>query len=249
MIDIHTHILPGIDDGAQDIYDTLEMADMAAGIGVTAIVATPHCNIPGMFENYFNDAWIQVFTHAQEAIRREEIPIQLLPGMEVFATYDLPELLVEGKIMPLNQSRYVLIEFSFDEDPEYASDILKRVKAVGARPVIAHAERYEFIQDNPNVAWKWRNLGYVIQVNRGSFLGKFGQRAQRAAYRMLRHNLVSVVASDAHSPLRRTPYLLDAYEELKTEQSERMVNVMFQDNPARICNNQPILKKKPIAFR
>ena len=115
MIDIHTHILPGIDDGARDIYDTLEMASMAAGIGVTAIVATPHCNIPGMFDNYFGDAYVQVFMQASKAIRREGIPVQLLPGMEAFATYDLPDLLVDGKIMPLNQSRYVLMEFSFDD--------------------------------------------------------------------------------------------------------------------------------------
>lgn len=249
MIDIHTHILPGIDDGARDIYDTLEMASMAAGIGVTAIVATPHCNIPGMFDNYFGDAYVQVFMQASEAIRREGIPVQLLPGMEAFATYDLPDLLVDGKIMPLNQSRYVLMEFSFDEEPDYATDILKRVKAVGAKPVVAHAERYEFIQEDLRVAYRWRSLGYVIQVNRGSLMGKFGRRAQRAAYRMIKHNLVSVVASDAHSPYQRTPYLLDAYEELKTEYPKRVVDVMFRDNPERICNNLPILKRKAIPFQ
>lgn len=248
MIDIHTHILPGIDDGAQDIYDTLEMASMAAEIGVTAMVATPHCNIPGMFDNYFGDAYVEVFKQASEAIRREGIPVKLLPGMEAFATYDLPDLLVDGKIMPLNQSRYVLIEFSFEEDPDYASDILRRVKAVGGNPVIAHAERYEFIQEDPSLVWKWRNLGYVIQVNKASFLGKFGSRAQNTAYRLLRHNLVSVVASDAHRPYQRTPYLLDAYEELNLEYSEQELNVWFLENPGRICNNQPILMKKAIPF-
>ena len=141
-----------------------------------------------------------------------------------------------------------IMQQTFDEDPEFADIILKRVAAVGAKPVIAHAERYEFIQEDLRVAYRWRSLGYVIQVNRGSLMGKFGRRAQRAAYRMIKHNLVSVVASDAHSPYQRTPYLLDAYEELNAEYPRRVVDVLFQDNPERICNNQAILKRKAIPF-
>ena len=248
MIDIHTHILPGIDDGAEDIYDTLEMASMAADIGVTAIVATPHCNLPGIFDNYFGDAYIKTFQTAVRAIQEEGIPIRLCPGAEAFGTYDLPELIVDGKIMPLNQSRYILIEFSFDEDPDFATDLLRRVRAVGAKPVVAHVERYEFVQDNPQIVYQWRKRGYVIQVNKGSFLGRFGRNAQETAYRLLRHNLVSVVASDAHSPFRRTPYLLDAYEELCAEYTKKNCDVLFQYNPARICCNKPILKLEPIPF-
>lgn len=246
MIDIHTHILPGIDDGAEDIYDTLEMAGMAAEIGVTAIVATPHCNLPGIFDNYFGNAYIQIFQTAARAIREEGISIKLCPGMEAFGTYDLPQLIVDGKIMPLNQSRYILIEFSFDEDPGFATDLLKRVREVGAKPVVAHAERYEFVQDDPQIVYQWRKKGYVIQVNKGSFLGRFGRSAQETAYRLLRHNLVSVVASDAHSPFRRTPYLLDAYDELCAEYSKKNCDVLFRYNPARICGNKPILRLEPI---
>ena len=114
MIDIHAHILPGIDDGAEDIYDTLEMARMAVDSGVKAMVATPHCNLPGLFDNYFSDAYVKVFQDSVRALAREKIPLRLYPGMEAFATYNLPDLLVDGKIMPLNQSRYVLVEFYFD---------------------------------------------------------------------------------------------------------------------------------------
>lgn len=248
MIDIHTHILPGIDDGAEDIYDTLEMARMAADIGVTTMVATPHCNLPGIFGNYFGDAYIKVYQSAVRAIQKEKIPIRLCPGMEAFGTYDLPDLIVDGKIMPLNQSRYILLEFSFDEEPDFATDLLRRVKAVGAKPVVAHAERYEFIQDHPQIVYQWRKKGYVIQANKGSFLGRFGESAQITAYRLLQHNLVSVVASDAHSPFRRTPYLLDTYEELGAECSKQYRDVLFHRNPARICGNKPILRLEPIPF-
>lgn len=221
MIDIHAHILPGIDDGAEDMYDTLEMARMAADSGVDRIIATPHCNIPGMYGN---------------------------SGMEVFSTEDLPELIVNHKIMPLNQSRYILMEFAFDEDPEFADSILKRVEEVGARPVIAHAERYEFIQDYPQIAYRWFRKGYVIQANKGSFLGRFGGGPKRAADSLLRHNLISVIASDAHSPLQRTPYMMDVYEELSREYSENHLDVLFQYNPARICDNREILRLEPVPY-
>lgn len=212
------------------------------------IIATPHCNIPGMYGNYFGREYIDRYESVVRAVRKEKIPIEILPGMEVFSTEDLPELIVNHKIMPLNQSRYILMEFAFDEDPGFADSILKRVEEVGARPVIAHAERYEFIQDYPQIAYRWFRKGYVIQANKGSFLGRFGGGPKRAADSLLRHNLISVIASDAHSPLQRTPYMLDAYEELSREYSENHLDVLFQYNPARLCDNREILRLEPVPY-
>ena len=248
MVDIHAHILPGIDDGAGDIYDALEMAKIAANSGVKTIVATPHCNIPGMFNNYFSDALIEVFKNTEKAIKEEGIDIQLCPGMEVFATSDLPRLLTDGKIMTLNQSRYLLVEFSFDEDPGYAMHILDKITELGVKPVIAHAERYEFIQDDPSIAYQMRRKGYWIQINKGSILGKFGRRAWDTTWKLLDHQLVSVVASDAHSPFQRTPYLKNAYDELKNEISDEYRKRLFEYNPANICNNKQPMAQKPIPF-
>lgn len=242
MIDIHTHILPGIDDGAMDMYDTLEMARIAVESGVTQLIATPHCNVPGVYGNYFGEEYVNTVRRVREALRQEQIPLQVLPGMEVFATPDLPGLLTEGKIMPLNQGRYLLIEFSFDEDPEFAGDILEEICQTGVKPVIAHAERFDFVQDDPQIIYEWRRKGYLIQVNKGSFLGKFGGRAEETAYALLSHNLVSAVASDAHSPSRRTPYLLDAYEELQKSCPEPYLKLLFEENPRRICESRPALR-------
>lgn len=86
MIDIHSHILPGMDDGARDLYDTLDMVDMAARSGVRAIVATPHCNIPGAYKNYFNQEYVALLEKVRKAVKAERIPVQILPGMEAFAT-------------------------------------------------------------------------------------------------------------------------------------------------------------------
>lgn len=126
MIDIHTHILPGLDDGAADIYDSIEMAAMAYENGTKVIVATPHCNIPGEYNNYFGKEYSRVFRKTKEIIQREQPGITLLAGMEVFTTEDLPKLLTEGRIFPINRTRYVLMEFDFQEDPDFADAMVKR---------------------------------------------------------------------------------------------------------------------------
>lgn len=246
MIDIHAHILPGIDDGAKDLYDTLEMAQMAADCGVTAIVATPHCNIPGIYKNYFGDAYLEAFYSARSAIEREGIPLKLYPGMEVFTTYDLPDLIADGKIMTLNQGHYLLMEFSFDEDPDFASAMLKKVREMEIIPVVAHVERYEFVQDDPWLIYQWRKAGYAIQVNKGSFMGRFGRRAWQTAYELLEHHLISVAASDAHSPYRRTTYLRDAYEALAEDFPKEDLDILFRKNPARICADETLDSSMPI---
>lgn len=248
MIDIHTHILPGVDDGAEDIYDSIEMAAMAYENGTTVIVATPHCNIPGMYANYFGKEYCHVFQKTKEILKREVPQITLLAGMEVFTTEEVPRLLTEGKIFPINRTRYILMEFDFGEDPDFADEILRQVKEVRAIPVIAHAERYEFIQDDPEIAYQWTKKGYEIQINKGSFMGRFGQRAQRAAYELLNHNLVTAVASDAHSPIQRTTCMADAYDYLSEEYPEEYLDVLFDKNPQNICNGLKPVKMRRIPF-
>lgn len=241
MIDIHSHILPGVDDGAQDIYDTLEMIRLAERSGIQAMVATPHCNIPGGYKNYFSEKYIEQIQLVREAVHKEGIKVNILPGVEAFGTEDLPRLLAEGKVMTLNQSRYLLMEFGFDEDPAFADHVIERVAEMKAIPVIAHAERYEFVRKNPNLVYQWRKKGYPIQINKGSFQGEFGRRAEMMAYLLLDYNLVSVVASDAHSPHVRTPYMEDVYEELLEMYPTNYVEMLFKENPKRICMNEPIL--------
>ncbi len=244
MIDIHTHILPGMDDGAADIYDTIEMAALARDNGTTVIVATPHCNIPGVYSNYFGSEYCEVLRRTKDILRKEVPEITLLAGMEVFTTEELPRLLTEGKIFPVNRTRYVLMEFDFGEDPDFADEILRQVKEVRAIPLIAHAERYEFVQDDPETVSGWKKRGYEVQVNKGSFMGRFGQRAQRTAFELLNHNLVTAVASDAHSPVRRTTCMADAYDHLSGEYPEEYLDVLFEKNPRNICNGL-----RPVQFR
>lgn len=238
MIDIHTHILPGLDDGAEDIYDSLEMGFMAQEHGTKVIVATPHCNIPGLYSNYFGEHYKEVFLKTRKAFEREGLTVKLLPGMEVFATYDLPRLVKEGRIMTLNRTSYILVEFDFGEDPEFAEDVLMRLEEIKLRPVIAHAERYGFIQDNPEIAGDWKKRGYVIQANKGSFVGRFGKSARRTAYRLLDERVTEVIASDAHRPYMRTTDMEDTYSVLAEEYPEEYLKQLFTRNPGMICQGK-----------
>ena len=244
MIDIHTHILPGMDDGAADIYDSIDMAALAYESGTSVIVATPHCNIPGAFSNYYGKDYRETFQRTKEILKQEVPEITLLAGMEVFTTEAVPRLLAEGRIFPINRTRYILMEFDFGEDPYFAEYMLERVKEINAKPVVAHVERYEFIQDDPDIIYQWKQKGYEIQVNKGSFLGRFGRHAQQTAFELLDANLVTTVASDAHSPVRRTTCMADAYDYLRREYSREYLDILFQTNPQRICNGL-----KPIQFR
>ena len=241
MIDIHAHILPGVDDGAEDLRDTLEMARIAVENGISVMVATPHCNIPGVYDNYLNKRLEDTYHRVCQVLEAEEIPLQLLLGMEVFATPDLPEMLAEGKLMTINNGQYLLVEFPFEEDLDYMEMILQDVLDAGLRPIIAHAERYECIQNNVFALEKWRERGVLIQVNKGSLIGRFGKYSYHAAHAMMGRQMVDVVASDCHRPYHRTPVMMDVYRKLERQYSRDYLERIFYDNPQRICKNQEVL--------
>lgn len=242
MIDIHAHILPGLDDGARNLHETMEMLKMAAEYGVTAMIATPHCNIPGTFDNYYNEDYVQTFREVEKAMQESGIQMTLYPGAEVFVTPDLPKLMEEGKILTLNSGHYMLVEFYFDERPEYISDMLEQIAVMGAKPVIAHPERYYCVQKNLRLAQQWYEKGYVLQCNKGSFTGRFGERCEMTAYELLERGLASVIASDAHGSYQRTTVLLDAYEELLDGFDPEYLDVLFEENPRRILEDKPVIR-------
>ena len=200
MIDLHSHILSGLDDGAGSLQESLEMARMAVDSGITAMVATPHCAHDRVLE--VRDSW-QLLC---EAIQESELPLKLLPGMEIFGTFDTVRLLKEGKLLTLNDSRYPLVEFSFQSTGDEETLILRNLCKAGYRPVVAHPERYSYIQRSPRMVNQWFRMGCLIQVNRGSLLGRFGRRAQEMAWELVDRGFATAVASDAHSCIRRTPW-------------------------------------------
>ena len=243
MIDLHCHILPGVDDGADSMDDALEMAWMAADSGVTTIIATPHCNLPGAGnKNYISSHLKERFLHLQTCIKQAGIPLSVLPGAEVLCTPQVPDLLRQGELLTLAGSDYLLLEFFFDENLEYMDDMLHAITAEGLIPVIAHPERYEAVQRTPHIIERWFRSNYVIQLNKGSILGRLGRRAERTADWILSRGLAHVVASDAHSPAMRTPQMTQLHQYLSEVCAPEYTDILLQANPARILKNQPILQ-------
>ena len=248
MIDIHSHILPGVDDGSQSMEESLELLAMASESGVDTIVATPHCNIPGEFENYVSDEIRSLFERLDRARERAGIPLQICRGMEVYATPELPDLLRRKQVWTLNGTRYFLTEFAFDEDPGFCSKILRQCRDLGYQPVIAHPERYYFIQEDPDFAFDWCIEGFPLQLNKGSILGRFGPDPRRTALLLLQHGLAACVASDAHSPRQRSTHMAEIRDYLMERFGADYCRLLLEENPARILGGRELLGYEPIPF-
>lgn len=242
MTDLHSHILYGVDDGSTDIDMSLEMLEIAAENGTRNVVLTPHCNIPESYINYINPVIIGRYENIKRRVRELGIDINVYLGMEVYASENITQLIEMEAVIPINRSRYLLVEFSFTEDPMWVSYILGRIHSTGLTPLLAHPERYEFVKAFPPMVQDWVESGCAIQVNRGSIVGKFGEESKNVVHYLLRHNLVHAVASDAHSPYVRGPVLNDAYEKVKEYYGERKADLIFKINPERILNSQRVIR-------
>ena len=242
MIDLHSHILPELDDGSQSLEESLAMARMAVQSGVTVMVATPHCMDDRAQQVYA--AWRLL----REALRDTEILLKLYLGMEIFGTADTVRLLRAGRLFPLNGSQYPLIEFSFRSTGEEETQILYQVLRAGYRPLVAHPERYGYVRENPELINLWTKMGCLLQINRGSLLGRFGPGAQRMAAELVERGFVTAVATDAHSPRVRTPWMKDIQTLLSQEYSPQLARKLLLQNPQHILRNEPLPPSEPEWF-
>lgn len=234
MIDLHSHILPELDDGAHELHQALEMARIAVRSGVTVMAATPHC-----VDDRTEDI-LSVLRLLRRALRESEIPLEICSGMEIYGTENTARLLREGKLLTLNRSRYPLIEFDFLSDGYSQTQILSDVLKAGYSPVIAHPERYLSVQSEPEIVNRWTRMGCLLQINRGSLLGRFGPAAQGLSLELVDRGFAAVVASDAHGSVHRTPWLSDVYTLLEREFSPEAARCLLLDNPKRILKNEKI---------
>lgn len=243
MVDLHCHILPGVDDGAETTEDALEMARLAAASGVKTVVATPHCNLPRAEEDNFDTPGLRArFRDFQQAVKAAEIPLTVCPGAEIFCTPALPQLLRERRLLTLADSKYLLMEFYFDESPEFMERCFSEAAKQGLVPVIAHPERYEAVYRAPELVLRWFRQGYIIQLNKGSILGRLGRHAQTASRFLLQRGLAHAVASDAHSPHVRTPFMGELARHLEEEYAPEYARILLSRNPERIVRNQDVIK-------
>ena len=241
MIDIHAHIIPGVDDGSRDMGTSVLMAEIAAESGVSAIIATPHCNQRGVCENFVSDRLLARMDSFRNELEKENIDIDIGYGMEIYCTSDVPKLLKEKKLLTLNGSRYALVEFNFGMDTSRMERLLYSVMDNGFVPIIAHPERYYQLQGQLEIVADWMNEGIGIQLNKGSLFGHFGRDAHDFAHAMLRYGLVTCIASDAHGSDSRTTDMTEIYDFLLTEFSPIEAERLLTDNPRRIYYDEPLI--------
>lgn len=246
MIDIHAHILPGVDDGAPDWDTALKMAQLAVNGGVTGMAVTPHCNT--RYRNFQSPELTEHINRFRDLLQQYHISLNVYAGMEIMGSIDMGERLRDGVLATLNGSRYPLVEFHFTGTGREETDILDSLLQFGYRPVVAHPERYRYVQEEPELLNVWFEMGCLLQINRGSLMGRFGDGAAALAYAMVEREFAAVVASDAHSHVWRTPYMADVRDMLSQQFSPQKASALLRENPARILQNREISMKTPAWF-
>lgn len=204
-IDIHSHILPGMDDGSRSLGQTLRMLDIAAAEGITGMIATPH-NMPGKGCPPGGTVRRKV-EELRRTVEREGIPIEILAGTEYYYREEVLDILDEGEGIPLGNSDCVLVEFEPLAEKTYIRNALRNILGMGYRPVIAHVERYVKLMEDVSLLHDMKKNGVLVQVNAMSVTGENGRQAKKDVKGLLKNRLVDFVATDAHSDGRRAPFL------------------------------------------
>jgi protein-tyrosine phosphatase len=240
MIDLHCHILPGVDDGAKTMEDALAMARAAAIAGTRTIVATPHMlhpqfHVPGALARE---------RHAQlvAAIRAAQIPVEVVLAGEIHWSADVQRLLDAGELIPLcAKRRYILFELPYSHVPSAFRDVCWRLQLAGIFPVLAHPERITELQEHPEKIADIRAAGIPVQVTAMSLTGEFGRKPRKTAETWLASGQVDLVASDGHSVVRRPPTLDGAARILSRTIGDSATQWVTAEVPRRLLAGEPVL--------
>ncbi|MFW5980773.1 MAG: tyrosine-protein phosphatase [Halanaerobiaceae bacterium] len=233
MIDLHSHILPGVDDGARNFKEALAIATIASEKGITKMVATPHFrgqeltrkNIEKKIENL------------QLKIEQQGLEVEILPGAEVYISSDLGRKVEEKKVPTINNSRYLLVEFPFREIPAFVPDIFYDLRVMDYYPIIAHPERYDPVISSTSNLYELVKKDYVYaQINAGSLRGDFGSRIQKTAIKLIKMDLIHFIGSDVHSSSHRGQFLAQGMEFLAD--IDRKYVTRYQENVQRVIADQ-----------
>jgi len=244
VVDLHSHILPGVDDGSKSWEMTLEMCRLAAQDGTTDIAATPHM-LDGVHRVH-PDKVRELVAELRPRLAAAGIPLVVHVGGDVHVGPDLLERLAAGEALTLGDTgKYLLVEFPHEVLPAGALDLMFRLRVKGIQPVFTHPERNLSVQDRPAVLREWAEMEILLQVTAGSFTGGFGRAAQEVAMTMAREGLAHIVASDAHDTGRRGPGMSAARESLRTTMDEAELRAAFELRPRYILEGRPLSVPQP----
>ena len=211
MIDFHSHILPGIDDGSKDFETSLKMIKISIDEGVECICATPH------FIPEEHELTRETYNTKLEELKCSIIGnhIQILSGLEVYINPNLPKLYKEKKIWCINDKKYMLIELPMNQFPIYTEEVFYELRILGVTPILAHPERNIEIIKDENLLVNLVNQGALAQMNSGSLRGKYGEKVEEFSRHLVKRNLIHVFGSDGHNITGRKTKIKEGYEILK----------------------------------
>ncbi len=238
FIDMHSHILPDIDDGSENIEQTINMLKIAYEEGIRAVVATSHY-YQGRFEEPAT-VLRERLTDVRNSIANTLPEMNLYLGSEIYYSHESIQLLKQGTIPTIADTRYILVEFSPLAEYLYLKRGLQTFILEGYSPILAHVERYENVIKNIDRVLELIDMGVYMQVNAMSITGEMGRGYQESTKRLLKNLCVHIVATDAHSIRIRAPRMKKCYEMVSKKYGKVYANELFMDNQLRILKNQYI---------
>lgn len=236
MVDLHSHVINGIDDGAKSEEMAINMMRLAEAGGTKKLICTPH---------YFRGRFVRSFSEVKGELERlkrlareNNIGLELYCGQEVYLTDYLLEDLQKGAISTINDSKYMLIEMNMNEIPKGAIDILYELKLKGIIPIIAHPERYVPFIEKPELINGFIDEGCLFQLNAGSVTGNFGKLVKRTAEKFIENNIYSFLGSDGHFDIKRNTNLSKAMKII--DEKDSSLNEYFRKNGEKVIINEDI---------
>lgn len=237
MIDFHSHILPGIDDGSKNLEQSIAMVNEAKKVGFTKIISTSH-----YMENYY-ECNEKNRKELLEQVQKNVNGIELCLGNEIYITNNMIELLQNGQASSINRTKYVLFEFPLiTTRPMNDKEVIYRLVENGYIPIIAHPERYPFIQENPDYLFELEEMGALFQANYGSIIGMYGLKAKKTLKILLKNNLISFFGSDVHRPEQVYNKMPKIIKKLKKIISNEEFEEFTEINPEKVLKNENIIK-------
>jgi len=240
LVDLHNHLVPGVDDGANDLEDTLQAVERMTHVGIRKIVATPHLDgsltqEPQQLEERLSEV-TEAWDEAATAVGRDFPEVRFHRGHEVML--DVPDVDFSDARVRLAGTSFVLIEWPRLQLPPGTTKVLARIVGDGYRPIVAHPERYIGMDRALELAGQWRDVGAYLQVNYGSLVGRYGAEARSTAHRLLRRGWVDYFASDFHGQSGVKIYKKEAWAQLEALGAHEALLHLCQTNPARVLQDR-----------